>query len=66
MTQAKHTPGPWRWEFNDRYKSVNLVGGKPMFDLTVMDFARWGIRNAVPRLRDTSEGGMNLMDRLCD
>jgi hypothetical protein len=37
-----------------------------MFDLTVMDFARWGMSHAVPRFRDTSVGGMNLMDRLCD
>ncbi len=37
-----------------------------MFDLTVMDFARWGMGHAVPRFRDTSEDGMNLMDRLCD
>lgn len=37
-----------------------------MFDLTVMDFARWGMGRAVPRFRDTSVDGMNLMDRLCD
>lgn len=37
-----------------------------MFDLTVMDFARWGLGGAVPRFRDTSEDGFNLMDRLCD
>lgn len=37
-----------------------------MFDLTVMDFARWGMGHAVPRFRDTSVDGMNLMDRLCD
>lgn len=63
---SKHTPGPWRWEFNAAHKTVDLVGGKPMFDLTVMDFARWGMGHAVPRFRDTSEDGMNLMDRLCD
>ena len=37
-----------------------------MFDLTVMDFARWGMGGAVPRFRDTAEDGLNLMDRLCD
>lgn len=63
---APHTPGPWRWEFNAEHKSVDLVGGKPMFDLTVMDFARWGMGGAVPRFRDTAEDGFNLMDRLCD
>ena len=62
----KHTPGPWRWEFNAQHKTVDLVGGRPMFDLPVMDFARWGMSRAVPRFRDTSEDGMNLMDRLCD
>jgi len=65
MTTA-HTPGPWRWEFNAAHKTVDLVGGRPIFDLTVMDFARWGMGNAVPRFRDTSVDGMNLMDRLCD
>jgi len=64
--KAAHTPGPWRWEYNAAHKSVDLVGGKPMFDLTVMDFARWGMGHATPRFRDTSEDGMNLMDRLCD
>lgn len=63
---TKHTPGPWRWEYNAEHKSVNLVGGKPQYDLTVMDFARWGMGGAVPRFRDTSVDGMNLMDRLCD
>lgn len=62
----KFTPGPWRWEFNAEHKTVHLVGGKPMYDLTVMDFSRWGMGHAVPRFRDTSEDGMNLMDRLCD
>jgi hypothetical protein len=61
-----HTPGPWRWEFNAQHKSVHIVGGRPQFDLTVMDFARWGMRGAVPRFRDTSLDGLNLMDRLCD
>ena len=63
---SKHTPGPWRWEFNAKHKTVDLVGGRPMFDLTVMDFARWGMSHAVPRFRDTAVDGMNLMDRLCD
>jgi hypothetical protein len=62
-----HTPGPWRWEFNQKHKSVQLVGGlRPQYDLTVMDFARWGLSGAVPRFRDTAEDGLNLMDRLCD
>jgi len=63
---SKHTCGPWRWEYNAEHKSVHLVGGKPQYNLTVMDFARWGMGGAVPRFRDTSLDGMNLMDRLCD
>lgn len=61
-----HTHGPWRWEYNASHRSVHLVGGRPQFDLTVIDFSRWGMGGAVPRFRDTSVGGMNLMDRLCD
>lgn len=63
---ALHTPGPWRWEFNQKHKSVALVGGKPQFDLTVMDFERWGMHGAVPRMRDTAIGGMNIMHKVCD
>ena len=63
---AKHTPGPWRWEFNAKHKSVSLVGGIPTFDLTVVDFERWGMGGAVPSFRDTFESGMNTMYRLCD
>ena len=61
-----HTPGPWRWEYNAAHKSVHLVGGRPQYDLTVMDFSRWGMGGAVPRFRDTAVDGMDLMDRLCD
>lgn len=63
---SAHTPGPWRWEFNRKHKSVALVGGKPQFDLTVMDFERWGMHGAVPRMRDTTIGGMNIMHKVCD
>lgn len=66
MTAPTHTPGPWRWEFNRASKNVHIVGGRPMFDLTVMDFTRWGMADAVPRFRDTAVDGMNIMHRLCD
>ncbi len=66
VTRMEHTPGPWRWEFNRAHKSMHLVGGRPMFDLTIMDFARWGMGGAVARLRDTAHDGMNIMHRLCD
>lgn len=61
-----HTPGPWRWEFNQKSKSIALVGGVPRFDLTVMDFERWGMNGAIPRMRDTATDGMNIMHKVCD
>lgn len=63
---AEHTPGPWRWEFNRKHKSMTLVGGKPQFDLTIMDFARWGMGGAVAVMRDTAHEGFNIMHRVCD
>jgi len=59
-----HTEGPWRWEFNAEHRSVSLVGGRPQFDLTVMDFTRWGMAGAGIRLRELSERGMNLLHKL--
>ena len=59
-----HTEGPWRWEYNAEYRSVHLVGGRPTYDLTVMDFTRWGMTGAGIRLRELSERGMNLMHKL--
>ena len=48
-----HTPGPWRWEVNRSHKSVKLCGGPPKsgfgkYDLTVMDFRRYGMNGAAP------------------
>ena len=63
---TKHTPGPWRWEFNREHKTLHLVGGRPQYDLTIMDFDRWGMSAAVATLRDPAEDGMNIMHRLCD
>lgn len=59
-----HTPGPWRFEFNADHKNVHLVGGRPRYDLTIMDFERWGMGGATFRLRDTSHDGMNIMHKL--
>ena len=61
---AQHTPGPWRWEFNAKHRSLHLVGGRPQYDLTIMDFARWGMGGATMRLRDTAHAGMNIMHRV--
>ena len=62
----QHTPGPWRWELNRKSKVLHLVGGRPKYDLTIMDFDRWGMGGAVATLRDTSEDGLNIMHRLPD
>lgn len=62
-----HTPGPWRWEFNKDAKGVYLVGGKPRYDKTVMQFARWGMGRAVPLFNSAITGNeYNIMERLCD
>ncbi len=60
----KHTPGPWRWEFNAKSKSLHLVGGQKRFDLTIMDFERWGMSGATMRLRDPAHDGMQLLYRV--
>jgi len=62
---AKHTPGPWRWEVNRKSKVINLVGGHPQFDKTVMDFERWGMGGASPRFA-LQFGDAHIMTRLCD
>lgn len=62
--ETKHTPGPWQWEFNSDHKNLHLVGGRPQFDLTIIDFERWGMNKATMRLRDTAHDGMNLMYRV--
>jgi hypothetical protein len=60
----KHTPGPWRWEFNTEHRSLHLVGGCPRYDLTIMDFERWGMNGATMRLRDTAHDGLQLLYRV--
>lgn len=64
---AGPTGGRWRWEINLENKRLHLVGGPYReFDLTIMDFDRWGMGGAVATLRDTSVDGMNIMHRLPD
>lgn len=61
---SAHTPGPWRWELNEKSKNVALVGGRPRFDLTVMDFVRYGMGGAAPRFNDAvALGEFNVMER---
>lgn len=59
-----HTAGPWRWEFNGTSKSLHLVGGRPTYDLTVIDFARWGMDGATMRLRVKERDGMQILYRV--
>ncbi|SFQ46498.1 hypothetical protein SAMN05216229_12344 [Geopseudomonas sagittaria] len=66
MSEAKHTAGPWRWEINEKHKTMQLAGGVPKYDITVMCFERWGMHSAVPMLRNTAEDGMNIMHRCTD
>ena len=60
---SKHTAGPWRWELNEKSRQVHLCGGVPQFDLLVMDFVRWGMDGAAPRLREPERDGLNIMHR---
>lgn len=55
MDKATYAPGPWRWEVNMKHKTVNLVGGHTRYDLTVLDFERWGMQNAQPRFRSAAD-----------
>jgi hypothetical protein len=61
---TKHTPGPWRWELNEAHKSLSLVGGRPRFDLTIIQPIRWGMGSATLFVRDTAEDGINLLYKL--
>jgi hypothetical protein len=61
---SKHTPGPWRWEFNAEHRRLHLVGGSRRFDLTIMDFERWGMNRATMRLRDPADDGMQILYRV--
>lgn len=61
---TQHTPGPWRWEFNGEHRNLHLVGGRPRYDLTIMDFERWGMNGATMRLRDTAHDGLQLLHRV--
>lgn len=58
MSTPRFTPGPWQWEMNKKTNRVNIVSlaRLPRFmHETVMDFVRWGMANAAPRLRKASK-----------
>lgn len=57
MINTLHTPGPWRWEVNESTKDIQLCGGVPLFDKTVMSFSRCGMQGAVPEFRHLPQDG---------
>jgi len=61
MSATEHTPGPWRWEYNEKHRGLHLVGGRRRYDLTIIDFERWGMHKATMRMRDTAHDGMQLL-----
>jgi hypothetical protein len=64
MSNAQHTPGPWRWELNEKHKGLHLVGGRPAYDLTIIEPTRWGMDKATLLIRDTAHDGMNILHKL--
>lgn len=62
MSEAKFTPAPWRWEVNKKHKSVVLTGGKPMFDIDVMRFQRYGMQDAQPTFCEGDYQGVKASD----
>lgn len=63
MSELKHTPGPWEWVVNKTYKQVTLVGHRDGSRELVMDFVRWGMNGAKPRLN--CDGLMRAADGFC-
>jgi hypothetical protein len=45
---------------------LSLVGGKPMYDLTIIRPTRWGMGSATLLIRDTAHNGMNILHKLHD
>jgi hypothetical protein len=66
MKTDKHTPGPWRWEFNGKNGQIVLCGGAPAFDKNVMQFERWGTSGASPLFNSAIFSGYNEMRRPCE
>lgn len=60
MSEPRFTPGPWRWEICPKHKSITLSGGVPRYDLSVMQFERWGMQGAQPLFRETDKRGLNI------
>ena len=52
------TPGPWRWEINLKGRRIQLCGGTPRYDWSVMTFERWGTHGATVSFLSGADGGM--------
>lgn len=48
---SEYTPGPWRWELNLQSWQLQLCGGRPTFDKTVLGFKRYGMQGAIATFR---------------
>ncbi len=64
--QTTHTPGPWRWELSMNSKRLYLVGGRPQYDLTIIQPTRWGMGSATLMIRDTAFDGHCLLHKIHD
>ena len=51
MSEPKWTPGPWRWECRPMHHSIELCGGRPQYDLTILQPVRWGMGGASMRVQ---------------
>jgi hypothetical protein len=60
VSDTKFTPGPWRWEITNGI--LNLCGGNPKYDVSVMDFVRDGMQGATARFRENVPM-MNIMHK---
>lgn len=58
MNVANQTPGPWRWELDLMHKRCILMSTRGR--MCVMDFVRWGMGGAAPRLRNAHD----IMERV--
>ena len=59
--ESKHTPGPWKWEINQKSHSIKLVAKQGLGPI-VMDFVRWGMQMASPRFL-VREGNHSVLVR---
>lgn len=51
---AGHTPGPWEWHVDPKYKMARLMSMTRMRPI-VMSFERWGMNRAAPEFRDAEK-----------